>query len=251
MKPTKIYSSKAAKYAKYRWGYSLQAIETIIRVAHVYEQSVVADIGAGTGMVIKYFLGRVKHIYAVEPNDEMRKIAEDELSDCGKCSVINGQAEDIPLEDQSIDLITVAQEIHWFDPELTKREFLRILKPNGWLAIIRNNGVDKKLNEAIGRLYVVENGVDLTILANRPEQKPMSFYYGHEDIHQMTYGFDEEQNWEEFIGSLLSASYMPDESHPLYRKLPRASRAVFDEFSEDGELRVRGQTVLTIGQVAE
>jgi hypothetical protein len=45
------YSSKAEKYAKYRWGYAAQAIQTIFDVTGISSQSCVADIGAGTGIL--------------------------------------------------------------------------------------------------------------------------------------------------------------------------------------------------------
>jgi ubiquinone/menaquinone biosynthesis C-methylase UbiE len=249
VKPTKLYSSKAEKYAKYRWDYSPQAIEAIIRTAQVTDQSTLAYIGAGPGILTKHFSGRVKRIYAVEPNDKMRGLAEKMLSLYKHCSVLKGRAEAIPLADQSIDLILVAQAIHWFDPAPTRQEFLRILKPNGWLAILRNYGKDQRLEAAIERICVEENGVSLTEIIDRPEQKPLSYYYGHENIQCMTFGFEVKDDWERFIGSLLSASFMPDESHPLYPKLERAAREVFDAFSVGGELRVSGETEVMIGQV--
>ncbi|HLO27660.1 MAG TPA: class I SAM-dependent methyltransferase [Anaerolineales bacterium] len=249
MRTTEIYSTKAEKYAKYRWDYSLQAIEAIIQIAHVTEQTLAADIGAGTGMLTKHFAGRVRHIYAVEPNDEMRKIAEGQLERFENCSVIKGCAEAIPLGNQSVDLITVAQALHWFDPTRTRAEFRRVLKPKGWLTAIRNYGVDQTLNQAMGRICAEADRAGLLEAVPHPEEKPVSYYCGHEDIQRLTYEIEEKQNWDEFIGSLLSASYMPEESHPSYPRLERVARQVFDDLSENGELRVRGETELIIGQV--
>jgi predicted RNA methylase len=51
MDPTEVFSSKAQKYARYRWDYAPQAIQTLFSVTQVSRESVVADIGAGTGIL--------------------------------------------------------------------------------------------------------------------------------------------------------------------------------------------------------
>jgi hypothetical protein len=95
---------------------------------------------------------------------------------------------------------------------------------------------------------IPENGVDFARFARPPDKKPVGFYYGHEAFQTKTFAFSFRQDREGFIGALLTASYMPDEDHPLYKNLERAARRVFDEFSADGWLEVRGETELVIGQ---
>jgi SAM-dependent methyltransferase len=153
------------------------------------------------------------------------------------------------LPAHSIDLIVVAQAVHWFDPEPTRREFLRILKPNGWLALLRNYGTDEALGRALQALRVPPNGVDAGRAIRRPESKPASYYYGSAPFDTMTFSFVLHETWEGFFGSLASASDMPDEDHPLYATLERAARRVFDRFSFGGLLEVRGETELCLGRV--
>ena len=79
MDTTTVYSSKAAHYARYRWRYARQAIQTLIDVAQVGATSVIADVGAGTGILCRQLVGRPgepspQRVYAIEPNDEMRRI---------------------------------------------------------------------------------------------------------------------------------------------------------------------------------
>ncbi len=240
-----MYSRKAEKYDKFRWDYSPNAIQTIFEFAQLSRESSLADIGGGTGILSKHFLRKVKNVFIVEPNSEMRQIAETNLR---AATVVAATAENTTLPDHSIDLVTVAQSIHWFNPESARREFQRILKPQGWLAILQNYGTNKKLNKSLKDLSTKENGVDFSSSASPPEQKDMNFYFGHDHFHQMTFPFSFQQGWEEFIGSLTSASYMPDDDNPLYSNLENAARKVFDKFSVDGWLTVCGETELYLGQ---
>ena len=138
-----IYATKAENYAKYRWDYAPSAIEAILEITQLSTNSSIADIGAGTGILTRHFAGQFPKVYAIEPNLEMRQIATHEFSSSPSVIVMDGSAENTKLPENSTDLITVAQTIHWFDPEPAKQEILRILKKNGWLAILRNYGIDR------------------------------------------------------------------------------------------------------------
>ncbi len=243
-----VYSSKAEKYARYRWDYAPAAIQAVFDIVPITRASSVADIGAGTGILTRHFTGRAGRVWAVEPNAEMRRLAQKALAADASCTVIDGSAEATTLPDHAVDLIGTAQAIHWFDPGPARAEFLRILKPGGWLALLRNYGAGDEPSRAMEGLLTPENGVDFSRAARPPDKKPASFYYGHGDFQIRTFPFSSRQSWDEFIGSLLTASYMPDEDHPLYQNLESAARRVFEEFSADGRLEVKGETELVIEQ---
>ena len=42
------------------------------------------------------------------------------------------------LPDESVDFVTAAQAAHWFDRGAARQEFVRILKPSGWLVLLWN-----------------------------------------------------------------------------------------------------------------
>ena len=52
--------------------------------------------------------------------------------------VLDGTAERLPVEDQSVDAIVVAQAFHWFDVTSALAEFHRVLRPRGRFALIWN-----------------------------------------------------------------------------------------------------------------
>ena len=248
---TTLYSSKAEKYAKYRWDYAPQAVQTIIDSAQISAESTVVDIGAGTGILTRHFVDKVKRIYAIEPNLAMRRCAVRDLGQHAAFRMIEGRAEATNLPQHSIDLITVAQAIHWFEPQATKTEFSRILKPRGWLSLLRNYGTNDKLAEAINRILVAENGVDTSVESNLPAGKPMSYFYGHANFKKINFPFTLQETWKYFFGALCSAANMPDEDNPLYPNLERAARTVFDSYSTNDLLEVTGETELYLGQLSQ
>lgn len=80
MDPITRFSTKADRYARYRWEYAPEVIQAFINTVDLTTQSIVADIGAGTGILTRELVGKVKTIYAVEPNLAMRRFAEQQLS---------------------------------------------------------------------------------------------------------------------------------------------------------------------------
>jgi SAM-dependent methyltransferase len=251
MDPTLLYRKKAEQYARYRWDYAPEAVEAVFSIAGLNRSSVIADIGAGTGILTRHFTGKVKQVYAVEPNLEMRQVLERLIGGSPGCVVAAASAEATGLPAGSLDAILVATAIHWFNPVPTRREFGRILKPGGWLAILHNRGVGETPEEAeaMRALFTAENGVIETSGAS-PRREPPDFYYGQAGFQRQVFPFAFSENREEFIGAMQSASFVPSEDHPLYPRFEAAARAFFDRFSRDGQRWVCGETELLIGQPA-
>jgi ubiquinone/menaquinone biosynthesis C-methylase UbiE len=249
MDTKKVFSTKAEKYAKYRWDYAASAIETIISLTQMsIHSTILADIGAGTGILTRHFVGKAQKIHAIEPNFELRQILTRELGALLSISVVDGCAEDTGLPDHFVDVITVAQAIHWFDPEPARREMMRILKADGWLVLIRNHGTNSAPNKAVQSLMTEEYGANLSIVTGRPKEQPARFYFGNDDFQTFVFPFAFQQGWDEFLGTLTTVSFMPDEDHPLFPKLETQAKEVFSQYSSDGYWKVEGETELLIGR---
>lgn len=179
----------------------------------------------------------------------MQAIASRQLFALPGYRPILAAAEAVPLPTCSVDLITVAQAIHWFDPRPTRQEFLRILKPGGWLAILRNYGTDNDVAQALNQISTPENGVSLLAAGPARERQPESFFFAPGRYQKQEFPFSLQEDYENFLGSMLSASFMPDEDHPLFPRLEHSARGVFEHFSQDGLLEVHGISELWIGQM--
>ena len=134
-----IFNGVGETYAKYRPSYPQTLLKYLCAEIGINKFSTIADIGSGTGIFTQQLLNKCSKIYAIEPNDDMREVAEKKLGNELGFISINGTAENTTLENESIDYITAAQSFHWFDRLSFKQECKRILKPKGKVILIWNS----------------------------------------------------------------------------------------------------------------
>src|SRR5262249_25147361 len=140
MNPTGRFNGLSGIYARHRPNYPPVAVEFVLQRCGLGPGSVLVDVGSGTGISARQFARLGISVIGIEPNDEMRREAEREpLPGNVPVPVYRpGRAEATGLPDVSADAVLAAQAFHWFDPEPTLREFHRILKPSGWVALLWN-----------------------------------------------------------------------------------------------------------------
>jgi ubiquinone/menaquinone biosynthesis C-methylase UbiE len=125
------FGAAADAYERARPSYPDEAVDWLLPPG----ANTVLDLGAGTGKLTRAQVARGLDVIAVEPIDEMRATLEATLPEV---HALKGTAEEIPLPDQSVDVITVAQAWHWVDVERATAEAARVLKPGGTLGLIWN-----------------------------------------------------------------------------------------------------------------
>jgi ubiquinone/menaquinone biosynthesis C-methylase UbiE len=136
---TDKFTGKAQVYMRHRQGYPNACLDDLAKICGLGQGSVVADIGAGTGILTRQLLDRGYAVYAIEPNDDMRHAAENALAGNVRFAFVSGTAENTGLDPHSVDLVTAAQSFHWFDHERFRLECMRILKPDAYAALIWNS----------------------------------------------------------------------------------------------------------------
>lgn len=125
----------AADYERGRPGYPPELVELLTAELPVRPGTRVCDLAAGTGKLSRVLAAVGAEVVAVEPAPEMRRVL---AATCPGVEVLEGTAEHLPLEDCSVDAVTVAQAFHWFDPALALTEIHRVLPPGGGLALVWN-----------------------------------------------------------------------------------------------------------------
>ncbi|KAK5107831.1 hypothetical protein LTR62_000645 [Meristemomyces frigidus] len=129
-----------ANYDKYRPSYLPAATEELLSQCRVSGKSnaKILDLAAGSGKLTEVLARRPEEyeIVAVEPHDGMRKVLVDKH--LPRTTVKAGRADAIPLPDESVDAVTVAQAFHWFSDETSLKEIHRVLRPHGVLGLVWN-----------------------------------------------------------------------------------------------------------------
>ena len=130
-------------YERGRPGYPAAALEPLALAPGF----TVLDLAAGSGKLTRPLVESGAAVIAVEPVAEMRAALP------SAARMLDGTAEAIPLDDASVDLVTVAQAFHWFDGDAALAEIHRVLRPGGRLGLLWNRRAeDDPVNEAIDAL---------------------------------------------------------------------------------------------------
>ncbi len=243
------FNGTAENYAEYRWDYAPAAIDDIFSITGLSTDAAVADIGSGTGMLSRHFVGRVRTIYGVEPNPEMRALAVGLLGDTPSFVSVDGLSHATRLPEHSVDLIVVGRALHWFDAPATRAEFLRILRPDGWLAILQVPCLDLPLLEAIRLVRIEENGWDIRGDKRNRTFESAGYYFGAQDYVERDFPGAVAESWSQFLGRITSISSAPKPSDARYARFSSALARVYRRFSVDGILTVNIATTLQIGQL--
>ena len=253
---TTRFSDRVEDYIKYRPHYP-SAVLGWLETAYSFSPSwEVADIGSGTGISTELFLENGNRVYGVEPNAEMRSAAERLLGGGdpvrggdgrfvvggGRFVSIDGTAEATGLSAESVSLIVAGQAFHWFDAVKSRAEFLRILRPNGVVALMWNERLTDSAFEIEYDGLIGQYGKDYKTVNHRKigDQQFTDFY---NPVSYTLKTFPNEQ-WfdpEGLKGRLLSSSYMP-KSGPDYEPMLRDLEQLFERHQGDGRVRVGYET---------
>lgn len=126
--PGNYFSSASDEYRRFRPQYPETLFDFLLRISpdnrHAW------DCGCGNGQASVTLAARFRRVTASDVS--AAQIAEAEKRD--NIRYVVSPAEAIEAEDHSLDLITVAQAIHWFDHPRFFAEVRRVLKPGGVLA---------------------------------------------------------------------------------------------------------------------
>jgi len=247
---TRRFSNRVADYIKYRPGYPAEIPTYLQQEYGLAHGSLIADIGAGTGISSKLFLDAGYKVIAVEPNQEMHDAAVSLLKDRIDFSTTGGTAEATELDTESVDAIVAGQAFHWFDREKARAEFARILKKHGIVVLIWNERLQQSAFEQEydalirkhARDYVQVNHSNIDIAGIE------QFFYP-KTVHLKTFDNKQVFDFESLRGRLLSSSYMPTHSDEGYHAMNEDLHQLFERHNHDKKVTIHYTTKLYTGRL--
>lgn len=247
--PEQRFSNRVANYVRYRPGYPDAVIAQLQAKTGIAPGAAIADVGSGTGISAELFLRHGYEVHAVEPNREMREAAEHWLGDKPGFHSIPGTAQATLLPDASVELVVAAQAFHWFAGPETRKEFSRILKPGGWVALIWN----ERLLDATPFLkgyeeLLIKHATDYGQVRHEntgPEVLRSFFVNG--EYETLVSPNEQKFDYEGLEGRLLSSSYAPAEGQPGHEAMIADLRQLFDTTAVHGKVSFLYETRVHAG----
>jgi len=235
--PTKRFSNRVENYLRFRPNYPKQILDFLKTDCGLTADSIIADIGSGTGFLAELFLANHNHVLGVEPNKEMREAGEGLLKKYSLFTSVPATAEETTLPSNSVDFVTAGQAFHWFDRARCREEFQRILHPGGWIVLVWNDRHTDTtpflrayeqllLTCSTDYRQVDHKQVDVVVLREFFQGEPTERSvpnFQHFDFPSLT-------------GRLLSSSYVPAAGEPGYDKMLVELKKLFDAHQLDGRV---------------
>ena len=248
MDTTRKFDGYAKDYTAGRPSYAQDLIQCMYEKYGISRTSKIADIGSGTGKFARHLLEKGSEVYCVEPNDDMRHTAENELSSYANFHSVSGGAEHTTIQDHFVDFITTAQAFHWFNVERFRQECNRILKPNGKVFLIWNirdeeDPINKELHQIYTKYCPDFNGFNGGIKKDDP--RIIQFFDGQYEYVE----FDNPLllDREKFIARSLSGSYSLKEGDKNYKEYIEEIENVLECHSQNGIVKIGNASVAYVG----
>lgn len=247
MDATERFSNRAASYHSFRPRYPAGIIPFLEQAVGLTSSSVIADIGSGTGILTEMLLRCGSTVHAVEPNDDMRAVAESLLGGLPNFRSVNATAEEPCLPISSMDIITAAQAFHWFAVTKTRDAFSRTLKRGGWVVLIWNN----RKFEGAPFLAAYErllrtHGVGYPVVEDDTLPGRVREFFGPADFRRQEFANFQTLDLDGLMGRLLSASYVPNAGEAA-KELLRAAEDLFRRHNSHGVVELEYVTDVYYG----
>jgi ubiquinone/menaquinone biosynthesis C-methylase UbiE len=247
---TQRFSSRVENYVRYRPGYPPEVLAVLQHNCGLTEHSMVADIAFGTGLFTRILLTAGCRVFGVEPNDAMRQAGEQFLAEFARFTSVKGTAEATNLPDHSVDIVTAAQAGHWFDRQKSRQEFLRILKPQGWLVLVWN----ERQTDSTPFLQAYEDllltyGTDYESVRHEHATTNIQDFFAPSSYAARVFPSWQEFDYPALEGRLLSSSYTPHPGTPAHAPMLAELRRIFDSYQKNGHVTFEYHTRVYFGRL--
>ena len=249
--PTGRFTDRVDDYARYRPSYPPELLEVLRDEMGLRSEHVVADVGSGTGILTELLLANGNRVFAIEPNRAMAAAAEQKLGAHPRFRSVDGRAESTGLASGQVDFVVAAQAFHWFDPARAGEELRRILKPQGWAALVWNiRRVDTTAFLREYEAFLRRWGTDYNeVSARYQEEAALRTFFGPGGYRSRRFDYRQEFDLAGLRGRLLSSSYTPAAGDPRREPMLEALAALFEAHEKGGRVAFEYDTWVYYGRL--
>ncbi len=244
------FSSRVENYVKYRPGYPPETLGILKQECALTEACLIADVGSGTGILSELFLRNGNKVFGIEPNAPMRLAGEQILSQFENFVSIDGAAEATTLQSQSVDFVTAAQAFHWFKRSEAQVEFMRILKPGGWVVLIWNERLVDSTPFLRGyEGLLLRYGTDYQEIRHENVEPEIADFFSPLGFQLKSLANFQQFDFEALKGRVYSSSYAPEPEHPNFEPMLRGLGELFDTHADNGVVTFEYETKIYYGRL--
>lgn len=245
------FTSRVDAYKKFRPHYPPALLGLLRQECGMTADSLIADIGAGTGILSELFLQHGNAVIAVEPNGAMRAACAELVTRYPKLECIDGSAEATGIPDVSVDFVTVGQALHWFDRRRARQEFSRILRPHRYAVVLTNERhMGPEPFFVAYEQLLREHGIEYQrVKATYPSVGDALEFFAPAKMHMAIFPNHQDFDFDGLLGRTLSASYMPQPGHAGYDAMYAALVQVFERHQVEGKVRMMYDCRMAYGQL--
>jgi SAM-dependent methyltransferase len=243
--PKERFTDRVEDYVAFRPRYPRALLELLVSEWRLGSESVVVDVGSGTGIFSRLLLESGARVVGVEPNAAMRAAAERDLAGEARFTSVDGGAEATGQAAASCDLVTAAQAFHWFDPPRARAEFRRIVRPGGGAALVWNmrratpfNDEYEEMLERLAPEYPAVRARD------RAAEGAIARFFSPATPREAHFPNAQELDEAGLRGRLLSSSYAPKPGDPNHGPILAQLAESFARHAKDGRVVLAYDTVV-------
>ena len=241
------FTHRVRDYADGRPGYPARVVTVLREQCGLRPGAVVADVGCGTGLLARVFVEAGDVVIGIEPNAEMRSAAAAVFAGEPRFRIVAASAEETGLEDASVDAVVAGQAAHWFDASAAAREFARILRPGGCIALIWNDRHLEATPFLVEYEALIHDYADARPFLHIDPERVRTLFGA---IEPVCTEIDNVQSLDlaALRARVFSSSYMPMRDDPVAREIDRRIEALFERHQQDGRVQMLYRTRIWHGR---
>lgn len=249
---TSRFTDRVEDYVRWRPGYPSAVLDALRAEVGLVAAHVIADVGSGTGLLSRLFVDNGNVVYGVEPNRAMAAVAEADLAPSGRFHSVDGRAEATGLPGGSMDLVTAGQAFHWFSAPDARREFRRILRPGGGVALVWNlRRLDSTPFLREYEAFLHRWSTDYReVSAGYADEEALRAFFGPAGWREHRFDSSQRFDLEGLRGRLLSSSYTPKAGDPRREPMLAALPALYAAHEKEGGVAFEYDTRVFIGRLS-